>query len=198
MAPRFPRSSLRPGLALLAILVLLAGCASTGSQAAPGEPAATKPRLRPELDSPRLLTRSFVEALNVPDPKAAGSKIDWVKHVARDPQLISMSQILRKRYAENPTSRSLDRPLFDDSVVTRRQFLEAREPEIILAEVTRERFERQVAKEFAHDTRATPAKLLAYHRDIRAINASIRMPNGRVTEFLVEFRAGRYWLVPLF
>jgi hypothetical protein len=174
----------------LGLLLLLSACASSDPDA-PRTPSES-----PEKSSPRLLAKKFVSAINAPDPEAASALIHWETYVAQDAKLMGLSELLRRRYASQPDTTALDKPLFKDTTVTSRQLLDSTNPEQLLGQIVRKRFEKEVRA--FHDKEArVPCELLAFNQDIRATHASIRMPNGQITEFKVISRESRYWLVPL-
>ena len=180
---------------LLGLLLALAGCGSPDASAPPSD--ARSSRDTPEKNYPRLYTLRFVAALNAPDPETAGSMIHWQSYVARDPKLMALTDLLRRRYEKRTKTHALDKPLFKNTEVTSRQLLESKDPNRLLGRIVRERFEKRVAETFTKEKRKSPAELMAFNRDIRSTRASIRMPNGRITEFKLIRRESRYWLVPL-
>ena len=176
----------------LLLVIALAACAS-GERDGSGE----RPSTPAEGEAlPRRVAEAFAAALNGPAPEQAAAFIDWRAHVAEDDALQRMMRKLRREYRLRKSAAFLDRPAFEGSSVTRRRVVEAADPMLILAAVARERFERQVRRDFAAEKRKTSARVLDVLLVPGHMGASIRMPDGHLAEFRFTHTEQGYLLVP--
>jgi hypothetical protein len=178
------------------LLVLLPACAAAPEDRGPvaaADPSSAPVRRLGAYDS----VRTFVEAVNRLDAPVVAEYVDWDLWVAADPKLFALVAQLRRRYQESPPPlEDLQSHPIQGSTVTLAEVLDPQGSLKALATAASQRFELEMAKDFAPEVRRNDARIAAWHEDSRETSASILMPNGVVVEFHVIGSSGQYRLVP--